>query len=80
MIIIKVTPTCIVRCDSPWQLKASFKKCLVLERMKDSWSLACAIDQPECWHELVVAALYHLDIELGIPLWTRHSWWVDSML
>ena len=33
--------------------------------MKDSWSLACAIDQEECWHELVSAALYHLDIELG---------------
>ena len=35
--------------------------------MRDAWSLACAIDQPECWHELVAAALYHLDIELGTP-------------
>ena len=51
--------------------------------MKDSWSLACAIDQQEVWHELVSAALYHLDIELGIVIPSCRckpcSWWATKL-
>ena len=48
-----------------FQLKSSFDKCVALKRFKDAWSLAGAIDEVECWRALGMAALYHLDVELG---------------
>ena len=40
-------------------------KCIALKRFKDAWSLAAAIDEPDYWRELGMAAMHHLDVELG---------------
>lgn len=49
-----------------FQLKNSFKKDLALNHLKEAWLFAMAIDSKEEWNELANAALYHLDIQLGM--------------
>ena len=40
--------------------------CAYVCRFKEAWSYAAALEVASCWNELAQAALYHLDIELGI--------------
>ncbi|KAL5510224.1 hypothetical protein EMCRGX_G005734 [Ephydatia muelleri] len=47
-------------------LKASLDKCIALNRLKDAWTFASALDKMEGWKQLANAALQHLDIEMAI--------------
>ena len=37
----------------------------ILVRFKDAWSFASALDNAEIWNELAMAALQHLEVDLG---------------
>lgn len=47
---------------------SSFRKSLVLKKLKDAWNFASALDKTDCWQELGSTALHHFDVKLGIIL------------
>ena len=48
---------------------------LALCRFKDAWSFASALDNKECWSELAMAALHHLDIDMGEQWYVPFKWY-----
>ena len=44
---------------------ANMFACSIISRLKDAWSLAAAVDSPDCWNELAEAALEHADLTIG---------------
>lgn len=37
----------------------------IINRLKDAWSLAAAVDSPDTWNEVAEAALEHADLMMG---------------